>query len=64
MKIERPYTLFEENGSSVCVGIAVDNLWLPASCAEKVTIKDIGKKLVLESTYANGKMYINDVTVA
>lgn len=61
---ERPYTNFEESGTNLCAGRAVENIWLPSGCADKVTGKDIGKNLVLESTYANGKMYVNDVTVA
>lgn len=64
VSVERSYTNFESDNSDVCVGFASDSIWLPASCADKVTAKDIGKNLILESTYANNKMYVHDVTVA
>lgn len=64
VSVVRPYTNFESNGVDLVAGRTVENIWIPESCADKVTGKDVGKKLVLDSTYANGKTYVNDVTVA
>lgn len=64
VSVIRPYTGFEESGSTVVNGEAVENVWIPASCSDKITGKDVGKTLVIEATYANGKSYVSDVTVA
>ena len=64
VSVVREYSEQEKAFSSVCEGMTVDNVWLPANCVDKVTVKDIGKKLVLEGTYVNRKMYISDVSVA
>lgn len=64
VSVVREYTNFEANGVEVVAGRAVENIWIPEHCSDKVTGKDVGKKLVLDSTYANGKTYVNGVTVA
>ncbi len=61
--VEDDFSMFDKGNAEICVGKKVDVVWVPETIAHKVTDKDVGKNLVVNSTISRGKAYINDIMV-
>lgn len=61
--VEDDFSMFDKGNAEICVGKKVAVVWIPETIAHKVTDKDVGKNLVVNSTISRGKAYINDIMV-
>lgn len=61
--VEDDFSMFDKGNAEICAGKKVDVVWVPDTIAHKVSDKDVGKNLVVNSTISRGKAYINDIMV-
>ncbi len=61
--VEDDFSMFDKGNAEICAGKKVDVVWVPETIAHKVSDKDVGKNLVVNSTISRGKAYINDILV-
>lgn len=59
----RPASDFDKRYSLVCVGEMLETVWVNDEILDKLTSKDLGKKIELITSYVNGRNEVVDIKI-